>query len=169
MSIFLIFHKKLKNSCSTLDLNSKPFNEENSLFPLYHFRIITMFVSIIICHKFIFTKKLLNLCYFIFKCYDLLFHKLILFLFCDNAINSVIYKICHYLYISCDYILSCHYLYISCDYILSCHYLYISCDYILSCHYLTINCYYILSCHHLHITCDYILSCHYLYITCDYF
>ena len=61
--------------------------------------------------------------------YDLLFHKSILFLFCDNAINSVIYKISYYLYISCDYILSCHYLHISCDYILSCHYLYITCDY----------------------------------------
>ena len=113
--------------------------KKKSLFPLYHFRIITMIVSIIICNKFILTKKLLNLCYFIFKCM-IFFHKSILFLFCDNAIISVIYKICYYLYISCDYILSCHYLYISCDYILSCHYLYISCYCILSCHYLYITC-----------------------------
>ena len=135
MTIFLICHKKLKNNCSTLDLNSKPLNEKNSLFPLYHFRIITKFVSIVICYKFIVTKKTIK--FMLFYIYDLIFHNSILFLFCDNAINSVIYKICHYLYISCNYILSCHYLYISCDYILNCHYLYISCYY-------------------LYITCDYI-------------
>ena len=41
MTIFLICHKKLKNNCSTLDLNSKPFNEKKN----HYFHYTTLELS----------------------------------------------------------------------------------------------------------------------------